>query len=283
MINQEYIYQFLKDENWTELVDIFYKYKDFIETDTMLKKASATTVSVMVDKALKLETENDFIDNLCQLFLLNSGGWIKLDPEQNEAINIAIANAKKNNISVAYKYAKNYPNNRITSEIIKKYKQEFPTEIESKISNKIKATYNPINETEIDGRKSMFNSNQEVEFFIALKRVFDTFQIYPNVALSTIIDIDRIKDRLSKKEISFFYQTTIDFVVFEPFNNYEPVYFFEVDSPYHDMPEQIIKDKIKDKIFTLSGQKLFRIRKLDNSVTNIEFKQVLLEIRNLIK
>lgn len=283
MINQENIYQLLQKENWTELIDIFYKRKNLIKTDDLLQKAAETTINVMVEKAIKLETNTELIDNLNQLYLLHASKYIVLKPEQEEAVFIAIANAKSDNISLAYNYAKHYPENIVAKIIIEKYQMEFPIEINNSLANRILTTVNFLEKNVIDARKSMFNSYQETEFFLALKKVFDTYQIYPNVALSTIIEYDSIKENLSSKEKDFFFKTTVDFAVFEPFNNYFPIYFFELDSPYHDKPDQILKDKMKDKIFSISGQKLYRIRKREISITELEFESIIIEIRDLTK
>ena len=281
MINQENIYQFLQQENWTELIDIFYRNKDIIKSDLMLKQASQTTIQVMVQKASTLESEKDFIENLGKLTLLNAGNFIKLTPEQNETIIIALANGNKDNISLAYSYAKNYPENEISKSIIENYHKEFPIEIYNSSEERILTTENKLDENGIDARKSMFNSYQESEFFIALKRVFDTYQVYPNVALSNVIQYELLKDKLTQSERNFFFKSSIDFAVFEPFKNYYPIYFFELDSVYHDTKEQIEKDKIKDKIFSLSNCKLYRIRKRDKTVGETEFEEIIREIREL--
>lgn len=281
MINQENIYQLLQKENWTELIGIFYQNKDLIKKDLLLQTASETTISVMVQKAMELETNSDFIENLGQLTLLNAGHFIKLKPEQDEAINVAIANAKIANLSLAYNYAKKYPDNEISQSIITKYHKEFPKEISNSSENRILTTENTLDENGIDARKSMFNSYQESEFFVALKRVFDTYQVYPNVALSNVIEYDLIKNQLNQTERNFFFKSSIDFAVFEPFKNYYPIYFFELDSIYHDTKEQKEKDRIKDKIFSLSNSKLYRIRKRDKTVNETEFEKIIREIRKL--
>ena len=141
---------------------------------------------------------------------------------------------------------------------------------------------NPDIDLQSDHRKTLFNSYQEVEFFLALKRVFDSYQIYPNVGLSSIIDINKIKEKLDQKEIEYFFKSSVDFAVFEPFKNYIPIYFFEIDSVYHDTEEQIVKDRIKSKIFSLSGQKLYRIRKNIDSVDEEEFEKLIRDIRKSI-
>lgn len=283
MIDQENIYQLLHKEKWTELIDIFYNRKNLIKTDILLQQASETTINVMVEKAAKLETNIELIDNLSQLHLLHVSKYIELNPEQEETVFIAIANAKRDNISFAYNYAKGFPENELAKVIIKEYQTKFPIEINNSLNERVLTTENLVEENANDLRKSMFNSYQETEFFLALKRVFDTYQVYPNVALSTILDYDSIKNNLNYKENDFFLKTTIDFVVFEPFDNYFPIYFFELDSPHHDKINQKEKDRMKDKIFSLSGQKLYRIRKRDISISVAEFESIIIEIRDLTK
>jgi len=103
---------------------------------------------------------------LGKLTLLNAGKFIKLSPEQNETIVIALANGNKDNISLAYNYAKKYPENEIAISIIEKYHKEFPIEIQNSSEDRILTTENKLDENGIDARKSMFNSYQESEFFI---------------------------------------------------------------------------------------------------------------------
>jgi hypothetical protein len=280
-ISQEEIYKNLKEENWEMLIDIFYKRKDIIKQDSLLSKSLETVINVITSKSLQLETKDDFVNNVEQFLLLHSSKFIELKSDQIEAIKIAVANAKRHDISYAYNYAKEYPNNEICKEIIIEYEKTFPTK--SNISNVdlITVIENNLIDLDNDFRKSLFNSNQELEFYLALKRVFDTYQIYPNVAISSVINFDLIKDKLTSSQRDFFFKSSIDFVVFEPLKNYFPVYFFEIDSIWHDSEIQIKKDDIKDKILSISGQKLYRIRKMNNSINEMEFEKLIREIRAL--
>jgi len=114
--------------------------------------------------------------------------------------------------------------------------------------------------------KPLFNSRQEDDFFQALRQVFPTYGVYPNVALSCLINFEAIKSSLSSEERSFFFNGIVDCVVFDQHRNYTPVYFFELDSVFHDTPEQKGKDQYKDNILSLAGQKLYRIRKVLDQV-----------------
>lgn len=283
MISQEEIYRLLQTENWKDLINVFYNRKDLIKTDTLLSQSLETTLSVITDKALRLDVDDDFIDNLESILLLDAGKFIKLNDKQKEAITIAIVNGKKDNISYCYQYAKNYPDNEICNTLIKKHEENLPTELIHSQTYDLIATENKEIDESQDYRKPLFNSLQEVEFFLALKRVFDSYQIFPNVGLSCILDFEKIKSSLSTKEKEFFLKSSVDFVVLEPFRNYLPIYFFEIDSVWHDTDEQKEKDKMKDKIFSFSGQKLFRIRKIDNSIDEVEFERLIIEIRDKMK
>jgi hypothetical protein len=283
MITQEEIYKLLQSEDWKSLIDIFHKRKDLIKSDLLLAQSLETTLTVITQKSLEFEDTPEFIENLESIFLLKAGKFISLKPEQEEAIIVAIVNGKKNNLSYSYKYAKKYPENELCKEIISRYEQEFPQIINHSQQQNLIATENKKIEVQNDFRKSLFNSLQEIEFYLALKRVFDTYQVYPNVGLSSILDYNNVQESLSVKEKDFFLKSSVDFVVFEPFRNYLPIYFFEIDSIWHDSPEQKVKDKMKNKIFSLCGQKLYRIRKVNNSIDENEFEKLIIEIRDKVK
>jgi very-short-patch-repair endonuclease len=69
---------------------------------------------------------------------------------------------------------------------------------------------------------------------------------------------------LTPKEREYFYKSIIDFVVFDQLGGYEPIYFIELDSVWHDLDKIEEKDKTKDRIFSLAGLKLIRIRHMAN-------------------
>lgn len=279
IISQEEIYQLLYKEDWKQLVDVFYDNRTLIKTDPLLHSAFETTIQVLSEKATSLENTEELVDNFENIIQMDSNGFIALKDFQKEAITIGIVKGTRKKLPYSYNYAKKYPKNDICKEVIEEF--ELKSNPVSKPSQPeiISVTENEDVDLQIDFRKSLFNSRQEVEFFLALKRVFDSYQVYPNVGLSSILIFDEIKDKLTSKEREFFFRTSVDFVVLEPFKNYFPIYFFEIDSIWHDSEEQIEKDKMKDKIFSISGQKLVRIRKINNSIGEKEFEELIQEIR----
>ena len=89
---------------------------------------------------------------------------------------------------------------------------------------------------------------------------FATYFVYPNVALSSLVDYERIADRLTTEERRYFFRALVDCVVFDQHDDYRPRFFFELDSPLHDDETRRKKDAHKERILAPAGQKLYRIR-----------------------
>ncbi len=110
--------------------------------------------------------------------------------------------------------------------------------------------------------KSIFNSPPEYELYKASLKIFPDKIIYPNVALSTIINF-KVNKFLDSKHQTFFLKSTLDLCVVNK-ETFIPELFIELDSSWHDKPKQIEKDKMKDYIFEMAGLKLIRLRKKQN-------------------
>ncbi|EQB2605059.1 DUF2726 domain-containing protein [Aeromonas salmonicida] len=115
----------------------------------------------------------------------------------------------------------------------------------------------------VDWLQPLFKSKLESEFYQALKNVFPTYFIYPNVALSNIFEFDKIQEHLEVNSKNYFFKAIIDFVVYDPTDNHTPKYFFEVDSAYHDTDKAKLNDELKNGIFSIANIELFRIRPSD--------------------
>lgn len=116
-------------------------------------------------------------------------------------------------------------------------------------------------------------------FFEAVRSAFPTFYPYPNVAVSCVIDYEAIKNALTTAEREYFFKAIIDSVVFDNCDGYEPKYFVELDSHYHDNQLAEKNDRMKDAIFNAANVKLIRIRLHDHWDASVEqFKQLVLEV-----
>jgi hypothetical protein len=118
-----------------------------------------------------------------------------------------------------------------------------------------------------DWLNPLFKSSLETHFYQALKDVFPSYFIYPNVALSNIFEKDQIFPHLNSEQRKFYFNGVVDFVVYDPTDGHIPKYFFEVDSFYHDRQEAIIRDAKKNAIFNSANIMLHRIRPDSDSLT----------------
>lgn len=127
--------------------------------------------------------------------------------------------------------------------------------------------------------RNLFRSKQEQNFFEAVREAFPTYHPYPNVAISCVLDFDAISQRLGKVEREYFFRGIIDCVVFDTKDGYEPRFFIELDSIYHDGERARTNDAMKDKIFNAANVKLIRIRAHDQRETTVQrFKQLVIEV-----
>lgn len=125
----------------------------------------------------------------------------------------------------------------------------------------------------------LFKSQQEENFFEAVRRAFPTYNPYPNVALSSVLDIDSFKDDLTPKERSYFYRAVVDSVVFDARDSYTPKFFFELDSVHHDSAQAQENDAMKDAIFKAANVKLTRIRGFGSKALTVqEFERLVLDV-----
>jgi hypothetical protein len=126
---------------------------------------------------------------------------------------------------------------------------------------------------EIIYSKKITNSPQEEELFVIARKLFPNKLVYPNIALSVIID-DKILTELASEQIPFFFRSTIDLCIINT-HTLIPEYYFELDSSWHDRPKQIERDIIKNQIFNKAGLTLIRIRKKENKTMKDVFELLL--------
>lgn len=163
-----------------------------------------------------------------------------------------------------YNYAIKLPQYPTSIEVINKYKSEMEIKVEEgqKLANKhrdfeIVEKYS--NNTE-HLLKSIFNSPQEKEFYLACKEVFNTQLILPNVSLTTLFNSNIAKQKFPKY-FSFYQKSSIDFVIVDE-QTFIPFLFFELDSKtFHTDEESNIRDEIKNLLITELGNTLIRVTK----------------------
>jgi hypothetical protein len=282
MKNPEEIFKEIKEENWPSLISFLHKNKKDISSDPLCLLAAKTFVCEFLRQVDKYPNDNlDIVKHLEDLWSLDKGDFFKLTPEEIKSVVSQIVKRKRhtNNLVEAYNYARHFPEETICKEVIESYEKSIPKNIEHSQSHRIivSETKEVVN---VDYRISLFKSGQEYEFFFALRKIFDTYHICPNVSISCLLNWESLKECLTQDERDYFFKGIVDVVVFDQAEEFKPIYVFELDSPFHDNKDRIQKDKIKNSIFAKAGVKIIRVRKQDKKVSEKEFVTL---IRELLK
>ncbi len=279
IINQEEIYQLLAQKRWDSLLRFVWQNPALIDSDSIIQHAIETCETEFFKE---LETEDNkemHINNLESFYVLHKERKHILSEEKFRVVVVELVKLWRNkDLKQAFSRAKHFPNDDFCQEVIKEYTDSIPKQVLHSQNQVIQVTENK-NISESDGRRTLFKSRQEREFFAAVREVFVMFTVYPNVSLSSILDFNSIKKFLSSSEKDFYFKGIVDCVVFDHHQElYEPKFFYELDSIYHDTPEQQQKDKYKDNIFSAAGQKLFRIRRIGKNQNKGDFIELIRDI-----
>ena len=278
-LNSEQVYQFLAQKKWSELVDLLHAYYKVIPSDDALETAFKVFESELIRNFGEFQQDNKFEKNLSNLHLLHSAKMYSFSETTVNILIIELAKLHngKGDIEQSYYYAAKLPQDSFCASIIEKYSQSLPKFVAHSQSQKIRVTENK-NVSTADHTISLFKSQQEHDFFMAVRDVFPMYMVYPNVALSTLINFAEIESLLSSDEKKYFFTAVVDCVVFDQHKDYIPIYFFELDSSTHDNELQRKRDKMKDNILANAGKRLYRIRKLSHSQGQKEFMKLVSEV-----
>ena len=92
--------------------------------------------------------------------------------------------------------------------------------------------------------KSIFNTIQEKNCFYALRAIFKSHLVCPNVPISTYIDMDAVHKHFPDVKHEKLEAIYASFVVFDQVRNYTPHYMFHFDYSFViPTPEHIAKVK----------------------------------------
>ena len=123
--------------------------------------------------------------------------------------------------------------------------------------------------------KPIFNSKLEYKIYLHMISLFPNHLVFPNMSLQSIFSYDRMKGILDQDVFKYYLLTSVDICIVST-ANYLPIVCYEVDSPYHDEPEQMARDEKKNKIFKTGGIPLIRLRP-HGQPSDIEIKEKIAE------
>ncbi|MGV3696317.1 toll/interleukin-1 receptor domain-containing protein [Flavobacterium sp.] len=121
MLSQEVLYQYLLNEQWKDILDILYKHKQHIKSDTLLNHASKIFEVEFLRKVKDYDNSRlDILDHLQTLNLLHHGKFFTLSSENYKTLILEIV--KRKSLKDAYGYATEFPEEEICKKIISDYK-----------------------------------------------------------------------------------------------------------------------------------------------------------------
>ncbi len=277
--SQETVYAWLATKNYKELREFLFRGKDKIKNDPMLSAATKTVEDEFVRLSKEGLTDDDYWYSLEMLHNFHPK-FYQIGEENYKSLTLILVNKYKDDLKKAIRFANIFPDEGLSKEVIKLHSETETQTIEHDWQEYIKITHNPI-PTNIEASISLFKSLEEQKLYLALRQVFDSYLVYPNVAMSNIINFNAISGQLTPKEGEYFYKSVIDFIIFDQLKGYKPIYFLELDSVWHDLDRVEENDKIKDKIFSLAGLKLIRIRHNANKkIDEQTFIELITDIRS---
>lgn len=221
-----------------------------------------------------------------KLLLLDRSGRIELDEERREEVVLRLVRMHDSEPDLAVSYARFLPDHPSCRTIL----EEAGPAASSRLSaagasvavHRIgSAGRDPEREPvtgRLDGLRSLYRSDLERRFHLAVMEVFPHFLAVPNVALQAIVHFESIRHRLTDSERAYFFKGMIDVVVFDPQRELHPNYLFELDSPYHDDPKARERDEMKNRIVEAAGARLYRLRPADRKAEPAVFVAALRRI-----
>lgn len=274
----EQLYTLLVQKDWEAIGKVIYKHKrarmqdPFLDQVTAFFEAEFFTFAeplAAAERAKQFEFTNLIIE-------LGQHGFSKNFVDRFVDERLKLMQETKN--SALLSYAQSYQHRPLAKQIIQSFLQTKPEAVAASLRENM-----TIHATEVrDGKAKtirLFKSKQEEHFYEAVRKVFPTYHPYPNVALSCVLDYQSIKDHLSEKAKLYFFQAIIDSVVFDVESGYEPRYFIELDSSFHDGAKAQANDQLKDSIFRAANTKLIRIRPLNAKASSVEeFERLVREV-----
>ena len=280
MLDPERMYQLAQAEAWTEGLRLVHQHPEEAASDPPVRQAVQTFEDAFfaaMDEAVRTEEEAESLE---KWLLLSSGGFWSLTSERFEQSVDALVrwHVQRDQPNAARQVARFAPGLPVCAEVLASDDADEPTfrrtVLDHPQAERIEVSVNQP-APGVDHATGLFRSPQEEAFFRALREAFPTYTPYPNVALSSLIDFEAIRDKLSASERAFFFKGIVDCVLFDQHADYRPVYFFELDSTHHDDPDRQLNDRYKDRILAIAGHRLYRIRPQARGIEQSDFVQLL--------
>ena len=278
MFDRESLFQMLANKEWESIAKAMYRNAQLIDSDPVFAQAIR-----LFETEFFVETDTLPAEEKSKVYEY-PGLVIELKKHAFSSDFVSTFIGKKLRLLKESKsddllgYASSHQDHPLAIQFLKEIQSKTPENFADARRQNVSIKSTPTSEGKIKTIR-LFKSRQEQVFFEAVREAFPTYHPYPNVAVSCVIDYQAVKEHLGAEEREYFFKAVVDSVVFDSGNGYEPKFFIELDSHYHDNERAIRNDQMKDAIFQAANAKLIRIRARDQSeVTKEKFKQLVLEV-----
>jgi TIR domain len=120
MPSQEDLYQLIYYKQWKESLDILYRARENIKSDSLLNKAARTFETEFFSNLSNVDNLSiEVVESLELLYVLHHSKFFALSDANYKTLNIEIV--KRKEVKQAYGYAKNFPNEEICKRVIAQY------------------------------------------------------------------------------------------------------------------------------------------------------------------
>lgn len=279
--DRETTFKLLQQRNWKALLELFKNNitYDLIQQDDITRSIlESQFIRELIDGST-FNDDPDFVFYLEQFHMLHAGSnfhFILPSGDVDRLVERIIIGYRSTQTQFALSYARKYPNLPISIELLQEFERTQPKVVKHSQHRTIQVTVNREVES-TDRTISLFKSKQEYEFYRAVRDVYSTYLVFPNVAISALVDFEQIKHFLDQNERNYFFKALVDCVVFDAENAFKPFKMLEIDSEYHDSAEQQDKDRMKDKIIAKAGQKLLRVR-VKAKMSDLDISRLIREV-----
>jgi hypothetical protein len=234
-----------------ELIEEIIELKE--EADEEMKKAAA-------EQAAKMKTDYFGLEKLTRKILIILYELLKEQEAVRPEQILNVLRWKENQLSYLHKHLEKLVKSRMVQWDGKQLTQlhSIIRDLASKVADPkleaqvVKASSNKL-------YKQVFFHESEMDLYRVLGDLFPQSHVFPNMSLQTIMEYEKLKPLVDYETFEYYLKTHVDFVIVNSFN-YFPMIAIEKDSDYHDNPDTIRKDKMKNLLFQLSGIPLLRFR-----------------------
>lgn len=258
--SQEALYALLHERAWLPLFQLVHRHHTHIAQDPLCRQAVERAADQMLThlEATPPSLQTPEAEALEMLFLLHTGGFYELPARSREVVIEHLVRLHADRPAQAVGYARHAPERPVCAATLQRYapaeRQARPADVDLDVRYRAPEAMPPVRV------RGLFRSQQEAAFFRAVRAVYPTFLVYPNVALHAFLDADALRPHLTAEERSVLFRGLVDCVVFDPAEAYRPVVCFELDSALHDDPARAHRDWLKDRILAQAGCPLYRLR-----------------------